>query len=78
MQFSLPVASRVDELLKAFYYPFIDLRNRKPGYPVSIVKAGVIGRAAGPVRAPLTDLTPAGHDELGEIIENAFGIQKTA
>jgi 5-dehydro-4-deoxyglucarate dehydratase len=70
--------SRIDELLKTFYYPFIALRNRKRGYPVSIIKAGlrVIGREAGPVRGPLTDLTPAEHDELSRIIENAFGIQR--
>ena len=39
--------------------PYCDLRNRTAGYAVSIVKAGmkVIGRPAGPVRSPLTDLT---------------------
>ena len=41
--------------------PYIAIRNRKRGYAVSIVKAGmkVVGRTAGPVRSPLTDLTPA-------------------
>ena len=49
----------VDRILKDFFYPYSDIRDRKAGYPVSIVKAGltVIGRHAGPVRPPLTDLT---------------------
>ena len=44
--------------LNEFVLPYCDLRNRTPGYAVSIVKAGmkVIGRPAGPVRPPLTDL----------------------
>jgi 5-dehydro-4-deoxyglucarate dehydratase len=47
-------------LLKEFFMPYLDLRNRVPGYAVSIVKAGarIVGHDAGPVRAPLTDLTP--------------------
>jgi len=53
-------------LLDDFFLPYLRIRNRRQGYAVSIVKAGVrlIGRSAGPVRPPLTDLTPA---ELGEL-----------
>ncbi len=49
--------------LRDFVLPYISLRNKGKGYAVSIVKAGMkaIGRDAGPVRLPLTDLTP---DEL--------------
>ena len=49
----------LERILKDFFYPYSDIRDRKAGYPVSIVKAGltVIGRHAGPVRPPLTDLT---------------------
>lgn len=49
----------VEKILKEFFYPYSDIRDRKAGYAVSIVKAGltVIGRHAGPVRPPLTDLT---------------------
>ena len=38
--------------------PYLDIRDRRPGYAVSIVKAGLtaVGRPAGPVRPPLTDL----------------------
>lgn len=44
--------------LREFVLPYIEIRNRHKGYAVSIVKAGmrVIGRPAGPVRTPLTDL----------------------
>jgi len=54
----------VERILKDFFYPYSDIRDRKAGYAVSIVKAGltVIGRHAGPVRPPLTDLTK---EELG-------------
>jgi 5-dehydro-4-deoxyglucarate dehydratase len=50
----------VDQILKDFFFPFVALRNRRRGYAVSIIKAGlrVIGQDPGPVRAPLTDLTP--------------------
>jgi 5-dehydro-4-deoxyglucarate dehydratase len=44
--------------LKEFVLPYIVLRNSNRGYAVSIVKAGMkaIGRSAGSVRPPLTDL----------------------
>ena len=46
-------------LLDTFFLPYLEIRNRKPGYAVSIVKAGakIAGRDAGPVRPPLVDLT---------------------
>lgn len=52
-------AATVHDLLRRFFLPLVALRNRKPGYAVSMIKAGVrlVGRDAGPVRAPLTDLT---------------------
>jgi 5-dehydro-4-deoxyglucarate dehydratase len=47
-----------NRLLDDFFLPYLDIRNRVPGYAVSIVKAGakLVGHDAGPVRAPLTDL----------------------
>jgi 5-dehydro-4-deoxyglucarate dehydratase len=56
--------------LKDFVLPYIGIRNRKRGYAVSIVKAGmkVVGRDAGPVRAPLTDLTEAEVAELAALV----------
>lgn len=50
--------SAVSRLLNCFVVPYSDLRNRRNGYAISIIKAGmkVVGRPAGPVRAPLVDL----------------------
>ena len=49
----------VNRLIDSFFLPYLAIRNRKAGYAVSIVKAGarLVGHSAGPVRAPLTDLT---------------------
>ncbi len=51
--------ARCEEILNNFFYPFMAIRNRQKGYAVSAIKAGVRiqGFDAGPVRAPLTDLT---------------------
>ena len=40
------------------------------GYAVSIVKAGatIVGKSAGPVRPPLSDLKPQEVDELAALI----------
>jgi 5-dehydro-4-deoxyglucarate dehydratase len=48
-----------ERILKDFFYPFMAIRNRRKGYAVSAIKAGVRlqGFAAGKVRAPLVDLT---------------------
>ena len=57
--------------LRDFVLPYIAIRNRRKGYAVSIVKAGcaAVGRPAGPVRAPLTDLEPAEMAALTALIE---------
>jgi 5-dehydro-4-deoxyglucarate dehydratase len=57
--------------LKDFILPLIAIRNRKKGYAVSIIKAGmkVIGRNSGPVRPPLTDLTEAEMAELTALVK---------
>ncbi len=56
--------------LRDFVLPYVALRNRGKGYAVSIVKAGMraIGRSAGPVRPPLTDLSEAEFGELQALI----------
>ena len=56
--------------LRDFVMPYIALRNKGKGYAVSIVKAGMraIGRPAGPVRTPLTDLNEAEYAELCVLI----------
>lgn len=59
-----------DRLIRDFFLPYIELRNRGQGYAVSIVKAGarLVGHGAGPVRPPLSELEPAEADRLGELI----------
>jgi 5-dehydro-4-deoxyglucarate dehydratase len=56
--------------LREFVLPYIDIRNRHKGYAVSIVKAGMraVGRPAGPVRTPLTDLDAGEMDGLAKLI----------
>lgn len=60
----------VDRYLGEFVLPYCDIRNRANGYAVSIVKAGMraVGRPAGPVRPPLTDLDAGEQEMLGELI----------
>ena len=61
-------------ILTDFFYPFMAIRNRVKGYAVSAIKAGVRlqGFDAGPVRAPLVDLTD---DELA-MLDNLIGAHK--
>jgi 5-dehydro-4-deoxyglucarate dehydratase len=65
--------------LRDFVLPYIALRNRGKGYAVSIVKAGVqvIGRPAGPVRPPLTELKPDEVEELRGLIQSVSARVKT-
>ena len=60
-----------EQLLRDFYYPFADIRDRKTGYAVSAIKAGVrlLGFDAGPVRTPLTDLTRQEEAMLEQLIK---------
>ncbi|MBN9145873.1 MULTISPECIES: 5-dehydro-4-deoxyglucarate dehydratase [unclassified Novosphingobium] len=63
--------AHVQQQLRDFVLPYINLRNQGRGYAVSIVKAGcrVIGRDAGPVRSPLTDLSAVEDAQLAALIE---------
>jgi 5-dehydro-4-deoxyglucarate dehydratase len=63
----------VQHHLQDFVMPYITIRNRAKGYAVSIVKAGcrVVGRPAGNVRSPLTELKPAEVEELRQLIARA-------
>jgi 5-dehydro-4-deoxyglucarate dehydratase len=60
-----------DRLLEDFFLPFLEIRNRGAGYAVSIVKAGarIVGHDAGPVRAPLTELTDDEGQSLAALID---------
>jgi 5-dehydro-4-deoxyglucarate dehydratase len=57
--------------LDEFVLPYTAIRDRRAGYAVAIVKAGLraVGRDAGPVRPPLADLTPGEFDELTALVE---------
>lgn len=59
-----------DALFRTFLGPYLELRNRQPGYAVSIVKAGadIVGHSAGQVRPPLSPLTASEQAELAELI----------
>ena len=80
MRFYASVRARdnaaVDAALRDFVLPYIALRNRGRGYAVSIVKAGMtaVGRPAGPVRSPLTDLSADELQQLTQLIRANGGI----
>ncbi len=61
----------VQARLRDFVVPYIEIRDRQAGYGVSIVKGGLTaaGRPAGPVRPPLTDLTPEELAELTDLVK---------
>ncbi|GHC32333.1 5-dehydro-4-deoxyglucarate dehydratase [Aidingimonas halophila] len=63
----------VREITNEFFIPFVELRDRKAGYAVSLVKAGaeLIGRSAGSVRAPLTMPTSEERQQLETLIGTA-------
>jgi len=60
----------IDAFMRDFLLPYSRIRGRQPGYAVSIVKAGVrvIGRSAGKVRPPLSELTDEEYNELATLI----------
>lgn len=66
--------STVDRLLGAFYRPLAELRDRRKGYAVSLVKAGLtaVGKPAGKVRPPLVDCSPEEEAMIKLIIEKGM------
>ena len=66
--------------LRDFILPLIEIRNRRKGYAVSIIKAGMraVGRDSGPVRFPLTDLTAAEQAELAALVARLAQAQALA
>lgn len=60
----------ITAMLREFVLPYIAIRSRRKGYAVSIVKAGMraVGRDAGSVRPPLTDLTESDFSELQALV----------
>jgi 5-dehydro-4-deoxyglucarate dehydratase len=62
--------AEIYRMLNDFVIPYTQIRDRERGYAVSIVKGGLtaIGRSAGPVRPPLSNLSEAEVDELGALL----------
>ncbi|SEC01408.1 5-dehydro-4-deoxyglucarate dehydratase [Terriglobus roseus] len=58
--------------MREFVVPYLAIRDRRKGYAVSIVKAGVrlMGHDCGPVRTPLSDLTDDETTQLKALIGN--------
>lgn len=57
--------------MREFVVPYLAIRDRRKGYAVSIVKAGVRlkGHDCGPVRTPLSDLTEEEMAMLAKLLE---------
>ncbi|NEB04406.1 5-dehydro-4-deoxyglucarate dehydratase [Streptomyces sp. SID13726] len=66
----------VEKLLREFYVPLVELRDRVPGYAVSLVKAAarLRGRPVGPVRAPLTDPSDADLADLRALLTTGLDL----
>lgn len=60
----------VYQRLNDFVIPYLDIRDRRRGYAVSIIKAGLtaVGRHGGRVRPPLTDLAEHEVAELAALV----------
>ena len=66
----------IEKLLRDFYVPLVELRDRVPGYAVSLVKAAarLRGQPVGPVRAPLTDPSAADLAELTTLLTTGLDL----
>ncbi|WP_326629771.1 5-dehydro-4-deoxyglucarate dehydratase [Nonomuraea fuscirosea] len=67
-----------ERLLTEFYAPLVRLRGKVPGYPVSLVKAGVRlrGLDVGAVRPPLVEVSGEHLEELEALIKT--GLERVA
>ncbi|MBW5801583.1 5-dehydro-4-deoxyglucarate dehydratase, partial [Halomonas elongata] len=65
----------VRRISREFFLPFVDLRDNKAGYAVSLIKAGteIIGRPSGSVRAPLEMPSAEERARLESLVEVAKG-----
>ena len=72
-------AMTAHRLLADFFHPLVRLRNKVPGYAVSLVKAGVglCGLDVGGVRPPLTDPPPEHLAELRRILDAGQAVVAT-
>jgi len=58
-------------LMKKYVHPLYELRDRRKGYEVSIMKSAmeILGHPAGPVRPPLVDITSSEMAEVRKLME---------
>lgn len=63
----------VQEKLRRFVLPYLDIRDRGKGYGVSIIKAGlrIVGHDCGSVRPPLHDLREQDYYDLERLVRAA-------
>jgi 5-dehydro-4-deoxyglucarate dehydratase len=61
---------KVWDLTDRLVKPICDIRDRRRGYEVSLIKAGLelIGRAGGPVRPPLVNLDEHSREDLRRVL----------
>ena len=61
---------RINEILNETVVPLYEIRNRKPGYKVSMIKAAMdlAGLKGGSVRPPLIDLSPEDRRDLESLM----------
>jgi 5-dehydro-4-deoxyglucarate dehydratase len=66
----------VTTLLREFYVPLVELRDREPGYAVSLIKAAarLRGLPVGPVRAPLADPSAADLADLAKVLDHGLSL----
>ncbi|MFE5081035.1 5-dehydro-4-deoxyglucarate dehydratase [Streptomyces mirabilis] len=66
----------VTKLLRDFYVPLVELRDRVPGYAVWLVKAAarLRGLPVGPVRAPLTDPDAEELGALAKVLDDGLRV----
>ena len=66
----------MEELLRRFYLPLVELRDRGTGYAVSLIKAAARMRGApvGPVRAPLTEPTAEHLKQLEHVLATGLEV----
>ncbi len=61
---------RQEQFVRDFLMPYARMRRREAGYTVSLAKAGtrIVGRGAGPVRPPISDITAEEYEQLAQLI----------
>ncbi len=62
--------ARINEILNEIVVPLYEIRNRKPGYKVSMIKAGMdlAGLKGGKVRPPLIELSAEDRRDLDAVM----------